>query len=52
MTYEELISASNLAFAGGHYYEAKKTALQAVKLNANKPEGYEIAGKACISISD
>ena len=52
MTYEELISTSNLAFASGHYFEAKKTALQAIQLGSNKPEGYEIAGKACISTSD
>ena len=52
MTYEELISTSNLAFASGYYFEAKKTALQAIQLGSNKPEGYEIAGKACISTSD
>lgn len=32
MTYEELISASNLAFAGGHYYEAKKNSSPSCKI--------------------
>ena len=44
MNYDELISSSNLAFAGNNFGLALERAGLAVKNDSSKPEGFICAG--------
>ena len=50
MNYDELISSSNLAFAGNNFGLALERAELAVKNDSSKPEGFICAGKAALSL--
>jgi len=50
MTYDNLISNANLAFAGNQFELSLKTAQEAIKTDASKADGYLCAGKAALAL--
>lgn len=51
LSYNQLITDSNLAFVSGEFILALEKAKEAIRKNSSESEGYYCAGKACMSIN-